>query len=97
MYIFIILKFIKILKTLKIKKNYLALPMLLLEGGQGLDHLENPCQHMKTTLVLVATAPTKCRSHDRTHSIMYLLLLDGGRCLPIFSASADVEIRLVRV
>ena len=82
---------------LKIKKNYLALPMLLLEGGQGLDHLENPCRHTETSLVPVAVAPTRCRSHHRIHSALCLLLLDGGRCLPICSALADMEIGLVEV
>ena len=71
--------------------------MLLLEGGQGLDHLENPCQCMETALVPVAITPTRYRSHHRTHYALCLLLLDGGRCLPICSALADVEIGLVGV
>ena len=71
--------------------------MILLEGGQGLDHLENPCRHTETALVSVAAAPTRCRSHHRIHYAVSLLLLDGGRCLPICSALTDVEIRLVGV
>ena len=78
-------------------KNYLALPMLLLEGGKGLGHLENPSQHMETAQVLVTTTPTKSRSHHRTHSALSHLLLDGGICLPICSAEADMEIGLVGV
>ena len=71
--------------------------MLLLEGGQGLDHLENPWRHMETALMSVVVAPTKCRSHHRIHSALCLLLLNGGRCLPICSPLADVEIGLVEV
>ena len=71
---------------LKIKKNYLALPMLLLEGVQGLDHLKNPFRHTETALVSVVAAPTRSRSHHRTHTALSLLLLDRGRCLPICSA-----------
>ena len=71
--------------------------MLLLEGGQGLDHLENPCWHTETTLVLVAATRTRSRSHHHTHCALNLLLLDGGRCLPICSSLADVEIELVEV
>ena len=97
MYISIILKFIKILKMLKIKFFYLALPMLLLGGVQGLDHLVNPCRHTEIALVPVAIAPTRYRSHHRIHSALCLLLLDGGRCLPICSSLADVEIGLVEV
>ena len=83
---------------LKIKKRiYLALPMLLLEGGQGLDHLENPCRDMETTLVPVVVVPTRYINHHHTHYALCLLLLDGGRCLPICSASADMEIGLVEV
>ena len=71
--------------------------MLLLEGGQGLDHLENPFRHMETALMLVASAPTRSRSHHRTHFALNLLLLDRGRCLPICSDLVDVETRLVGV
>ena len=71
--------------------------MLLLEGGQGLGHLENPCRHMETALVPVAVAPTRYRIHHRTHYALCLLLLDEGRCLPIYSALDDVEIGLVDV
>ena len=42
--------------------------MLLLEGGQGLDHLGNPSQHMETALVLIAVIPTIGRNHHRRHS-----------------------------
>ena len=42
--------------------------MLLLEGGQALDHLENPSQHMETALVMVSVTPTIGRSHHHTHS-----------------------------
>ena len=79
-----ILKFIKYLKFEN--KNYLALPMLLLEGGQGLDHHGNPSQHMETTLVLVTTAPTKSRIHHHIHSTLSHLLPGGGIYLPIYSA-----------
>ena len=65
---------------------YLDLPMLLLEGGQGLGHLEIPCRHMETALVPVAVTPTRCRSHHHIHYALYVLLLDGGICLPICSA-----------
>ena len=58
MYISIYLKFIKILKKLE-NKNYLALPMLLLEGGQGLYHHENPSQHMETAPALAMPLPPK--------------------------------------
>ena len=71
--------------------------MLLLEGGQGLGHLKNPCRHMETTLVSVAVIPTKYRNHHCIHYALCLLLLDRGRCLPICSASTDVEIGLVEV
>ena len=71
--------------------------MLLLEGGQGLGHLEIPCRHMETALVSVAIVPTRYRNHHRIHYVLCLLLLDGGRCLPICSASTDVEIGLVEV
>ena len=71
--------------------------MLLMEGGQGLGHLENPCRHMETALVPVAVATTRYRSHHCTHFALCLLLLGGGRCLPICSALDDVEIGLVGV
>ena len=74
MYISLYFKIHKNFKTWKIK-NYLALPMLLLEGGQGLDHLENPSQHMETTPLLATTAPTKSRSHHRIHSALSHLYL----------------------
>ena len=47
--------------------------------------------------MLVASAPTRSRSHHCTHSTMNLLLLDGGRCLPICSSLDDMDIRLVGV
>ena len=71
--------------------------MLFLEGGQGLDHLENPCQHTETALVPVAVIPTRYRNNHRIHYALCLLLLDKGRCLPICLASADMEIGLVEV
>ena len=71
--------------------------MFLLEGGQGLGHLKSPCRHMETTLVPVAVNPTRYRNHHRIHYALCLLLLDGGRCLPICLALADVEIRPVEV
>ena len=71
--------------------------MLLLEGGQGLGHLESPSQHMETAPVLVAVIPTRYRNHHHIRYVMCLLLLDGGRCLPTCSASADVDIWLVEV
>ena len=71
--------------------------MLLLEGGQGLDHLENPCRHMETSIVPVAVIPTRYRNHHHIHYALSLLLLDEGRCLPICSILADVEIGLVEV
>ena len=98
MYISIILKFIKKFKMLKIKKKiYLALPMLLLEGGKGRGHLGSPSRHMETAPVSVAIVPTKYKNHHHRHCVLSLLLLDGGRCLPTCSALADVEIRLVKV
>ena len=71
--------------------------MLLLEGGQGLGHLESPCRHMETALMLVAVVPTRYRNHHRIHYALCLLLLDGGRCLPICSALANADIGLVEV
>ena len=66
--------------------------MLLLEGGQGLGHLESPYRHMETAPVSVAVVPTRYRNHHHIHCVPCLLLLDGGRCLPTCSASFDVEI-----
>ena len=66
--------------------------MLLLEGGQGLGHLEIPYQHMETTLVPIAIIPTRYINHHHIHCVLCLLLLDEGRCLPTCSASVDVEI-----
>ena len=66
--------------------------MLLLEGGKGLGHLESPYRHMETTPVPVAVGPIRYRNHHHIHYVLCLLLLDGGRCLPTCSASADVEI-----
>ena len=71
--------------------------MLLLEGRQRLDHLENPFWHTKTALVRVVATPTRSRSHHRTHSTLSLHLLNGARCLPIYSSLADMEIGLVGV
>ena len=84
MYIYLYLKFIKILKFEN--KNYLTLPMLLLEGGRGLDHHENPFQHMETAPVLATTAPTKSRSHHHKNSALSHHLPGGGIYLPIYSA-----------
>ena len=66
--------------------------MLLLEGGQGLGHLEIPYQHMETALVPVAVVPTRYRNHHHIHCVLCLLLLNGGRCLPTGSALVVVEI-----
>ena len=66
--------------------------MLLLEGGQGLGHLESPCRHMETAPVPVVVVPTRYRNHHHIHYVLCLLLLDRGRCLPTCSASADMEI-----
>ena len=71
--------------------------MLLLEGGQGLGHLESPCWHMETAPVPVAVVPTRYRNHHHIHYVLCLLLLDEGRCLPTCSVSADVEIKPVEV
>ena len=71
--------------------------MHLLEGGQGLDHLESPYRHMETAPVSVAVVPTRYRNHHHIHYVLCLLLLDGERCLTTCSASADVEIGLVEV
>ena len=43
---------------IKLKIIYLALPMLLLEGGQGRGHLESPSQHMETAPVLASVVVT---------------------------------------
>ena len=85
MYISLYFKIHKNFKNLKIK-NYLALPILLLEGGQGLDHHENPSQHMETAQVLETTAPTKSRSHRHIHFALNHLLPGGGRYIPIYLA-----------
>ena len=66
--------------------------MLLLEGGQGLGHLESPYQHMEIAPVSVVIVPTRYRNHHHIHYVPCLLLLDVGRCLPTCSASANVEI-----
>ena len=98
MYISIILKFIKkFKKMIKLKIVYLTLPMLLLEGGQGLGHLESPCRHMETTPVPVVVIPTRYRNHHCIRYALCLLLPDGGRCLPTCSASADVDIGPIEV
>ena len=84
MYIFL---YFKIHKNLKFEnKNYLTLPMLLLEGGRGLHHPGNPFQHMETTPKLSTDAPTKSRSHHHRHSTLSHHLPRGGRYLPIYSA-----------
>ena len=77
---------------IKIKKTYPSLPMLLLEGGLDLDHLGNLIRHMGTALMQAPDVPTMCRNRRHTYSGLHLLLLDGGRCQPICSALADVDV-----
>ena len=71
--------------------------MLLLEGGQCLDHLRNPSQHMETAPVMETIAPTKSRSRHHRHSALSHHLPGGGRYLPIYSSQDDEENELVRV
>ena len=71
--------------------------MLLLEGGRGLDHHENPFKHMETALVLAIVTPSKSRSHHHIHSALSHHLPSGGRYLPIYSAYVEKENELVRV
>ena len=66
--------------------------MLLLEGGQGRGHLGSPSRRMETSPMLAAVVPTKYKSQHHIRCVLCLLLLDGGRCLPISLALADVEI-----
>ena len=66
--------------------------MLLLEGGQGRGHLGNLSRHMETAPMLAAVVPTMCRSHHHRHCVLSPLLLDGGRCLPTYSALDDMDI-----
>ena len=77
---------------IKNKNTYPSLPMLLLEGGLGQDHLGNLIQHMKTTPMLAPAVPTMYRNRRHTYSIPHLLLLDGGIYHPTCSASADVDV-----
>ena len=72
--------------------TYPSLPMLLLEGGLGPDHLENLAQRMETTPTLAPAIPTMNRNHHHTCYVQHLLLLDGGRYLPTGSASADMDV-----
>ena len=68
--------------------TYPSLPMLLLEGGLGLDHLKNLIRHMETTPMLAPAVPTMNRNRRHTYSVPHLLLLDRGIYLPTCSASA---------
>ena len=77
--------------------TYPSLPMLLLEGGLGPDHLGNLVWHMETAPMLAPSVPTMNRNHRHTCSVLHLLLLDGGRYLPTGSASAAVVDEPVRV
>ena len=77
--------------------TYPSLPMLLLEGGLGLDHLENLAQRMETAPMPAPVVPTMNRNHRHTCYVQHLLLLDGGRYLPTGSASAAVDDAPVRV
>ena len=72
--------------------TYPSLPMLLLEGGLGLDHLGNLIWHMGTALMLAPAVPTMNRNRRHTYSVPCLLLRDGGRYHPTYSASANVDI-----
>ena len=77
--------------------TYPSLPMLLLEGGLGLDHLGNLTQRMETAPTPAAVVPTIHKSHHRKRYVLCLLLLDGGRYLPTSSASAAVDDGPIRV
>ena len=72
--------------------TYPSLPMLLLEGGLGLDHLGNLAQGMETAPMLAPVVPTMNRNHRHTCYVQHLLLPDRGRYLPTGSASADVDV-----
>ena len=71
--------------------TYPSLPMLLLEGGLGRDHLGNLARCMETAPMPAPVIPTMNRNHHHTCSILHLLLLDGGRYLPTGSASAAMD------
>ena len=77
---------------IKNKNTYPSLPMLLLEGGLGRDHLGNLTRRMETAPTPAPTVPTMYRNHHHTCHVLRLLLLDGGRYLPTCLALADVEI-----
>ena len=98
-YTYVYISIFKIHKKFKYLtiKNYLTLPMLLLEGERGLYHHGNPSQHMETAPVLETTTPIKGRSHHHIHSALNHLLPSRGRYLPIYSAQADEEKKLVGV
>ena len=77
--------------------TYPSLPMLLLEGGLGPDHLGNLTQRMETIPTPAPAVPTMYRNHCHTCYVQHLLLLDGGRYLPTGSASAAVDDGPVKV
>ena len=54
--------------------TYPSLPMLLLEGGLGLDHLGNLIRHMGTAPMLAPAVPTMNRNHRHTCYVQHLLL-----------------------
>ena len=72
--------------------TYPSLPMLLLEGGLGLDHLGNLIRNMGTAQMMAPAVPTMNRNPRHTYSVPHLLLLDGGRYHPTCLASADVDV-----
>ena len=71
--------------------TYPSLPMILLEGGLGPDHLGNLIRCMETAPMPAPTVPTMYRNHHHTCYVLHLLLLDGGRYLPTGSASAAMD------
>ena len=71
--------------------TYPSLPMLLLEGGLGPDHLENLIRHMETAPMPAPAVPTMNRNHHHTCYVQQLHLLDGGRYLPTGSASTAMD------
>ena len=77
--------------------TYPSLPMLLLEGGLGPDHLENLAQRMETAPTPAPVIPTMNINHHHICYVQHLLLLNGGRYLPTGSASAAVDDGPVRV
>ena len=77
--------------------TYPSLPMLLLEGGLGRDHLINLARCMETAPMSAPAVPTMNRNHHHTCYVQHLLLLDGGIYVPTGSASAAVDDGPVRV